>query len=477
MLTLSSTEDLERLVLSAITVVLRRDVSLNRRLYIWLLGPDSEPPFFAKYALQPLTSALKKLLVAQDGLSPDPIRVSKISLALLDKWEVGGPVVPGVFTSLMESVFANPEPAVLSSARALFDNMDPAVIWAELFSWIEVGRVAKLIWVVDTFNLREEEMLVRHIPQVLLHILCLLQHDQLQGFQWFVLARKLIQLLPGRAFTASRGVNLGSDLADVDLNSFVVGYYQKINANLGVDAPLPESISGIYFHKHLLKIFRSVGASHGRIQEDNTMEWIALLKDSASVVPPLLEFDLTPLINNLQALLKETCDAQLLGAAIETTIALVQHGHINKDASLSSCLSTDTKSTTNGAVASIAGTFVHLLWKNLAPETITHHVESVSYIWSSTALVPSSLIETLLADEIKRSAANERDKAQACSKFAVLWKHSVDKSGTAALLTKAMMLILRFLKAEETSPGRISVERWLAGLGNGAHRYTFVRSR
>jgi hypothetical protein len=382
-------------------------------------------------------------------------------------------VVPGVFTSLMEAVFENPEPAVLSSARALFDNMDPAVIWAELFSWIKVGRVAKLIWVVDTFNLREEEMLVRHIPQVLLHILCLLRHDQLQGKQWFALARKLVQLLPGRAFTASRGIDLGPDLADVDLNTFVVSYYQKINANLGVDAPLPESISGIYFHKHLLKIFRSVGESHGGIQEDNTMEWIALLKDSASIVPPLPEFDLTPLINNLQRL-KDSCDPQLLGAAIETTIALVQHRHINKHSSQSSSLSADTDNTTNAAVVSISGTFVHLLWRNLAPETITHHVESVSYIWSSTALVSSSLIETLLANEVKRSAANERDKSQACSKFAVLWKHSVDKSGTAAVLTKSMMLILRFLKAEETSPGRISVERWLAGLGNGAHRYTIL---
>src|SRR5438045_2781404 len=144
-------------------------MSLNRRLYVWLLGPESQPSYFTKYALVPLTKALKKLLQPQETLPPNPIRVSKISLALLDKWEIGGHIVPQLFTPVMETVFANPDPAVLSSARALFDSMDPAVIWAELFSWVEQrSKVTMLIWVIEKFNLREEEMLVRHIPQVLL---------------------------------------------------------------------------------------------------------------------------------------------------------------------------------------------------------------------------------------------------------------------------------------------------------------------
>src|SRR5579871_1764922 len=89
-LNVSSTGDLERLLLSAISVVLRRDVSLIRRLYTWLLGPDGQADYFPQYGLQALSSALRQLLASQDNLLPDPIRVSKISLALLDKWEVGG---------------------------------------------------------------------------------------------------------------------------------------------------------------------------------------------------------------------------------------------------------------------------------------------------------------------------------------------------------------------------------------------------
>jgi hypothetical protein len=81
------------------------------------------------------------------------------------------------------------------------------------------------------------------------------------------------------------------------------------------------------------------------------------------------------------------------------------------------------------------------------------------------------MVETLLANEIDQLSQTEEDKAQACARFSVLWKHSVDRSGTAAVLTKAVMLVLRFLKGDEGSAGRTGVERWLAGLGNSAHRY------
>ena len=94
-----------------------------------------------------------------------------------------------------------------------------------------------------------------------------------------------------------------------------------------------------------------------------------------------------------------------------------------------------------------------------------------TYIWSLTSFLPTTSIETLLANEIERSSHTEDGKAEACARFAVLWKHAVDRSGTAAVLTKAMMLVLRFLKGEEGSLGRMGLESWLAGLGNSAHRY------
>jgi hypothetical protein len=397
-----------------------------------------------------------------------------LSLALLDTWEIGGHVVNEVFTPVMETVFTKPESSVLSSARALFDGMDPAVIWAELASWIEHGRVAMLVWVVENFNLREEEMLVRHIPQVLLHILCLLRHHILQGPQWFVLARKLTQLLPSRAFMSSKGIDLGSDLSDVEVNNFVRDYYGKIRANVGTDAPLPESISGAYFHRHILKIFSCIGEREFETNSpDWTLEWTKLLRNASDVIAPLQDVDMSPVVRNLHFALRRQNDFQLLGTIIETTIALVQHKYISREVFQ---LPTDNTQPDEELSLSFPSTLIDRLWRNLGPDRAAHHVESVTYIWSLTSLLPTPLIETLLALEIERTSLSENDKANACGRFAVLWKHAVDRSGTAAILTKAMMLILRFLKGEEGSSGRAGVERWLAGLGNSAHRYVSCNS-
>lgn len=56
-------EDATILMKAAIGVVLRRDLSLNRRLYTWLLGPDEKSEaqlaYLQQYALQLLSSTLK----------------------------------------------------------------------------------------------------------------------------------------------------------------------------------------------------------------------------------------------------------------------------------------------------------------------------------------------------------------------------------------------------------------------------------
>jgi hypothetical protein len=442
-------------------------MSLNRRLYLWLLGPESHSTYFSQYAVRALSDGLKKLLVQQDNFLPDPIRVSKIALALLDKWEVDGYIVPTIFTPVMEAAFTAKDPAALASARALFDSTEPAIIWAGLIEWIDLGRVVMLDWVVDNFNLREEEMLVKHVPQVLLHILCLLHRNELQGRQWFLVARNLVQLLPSRAFTTSHGEDLAPDLADVEVNNFVRNYYKTIRANVGTDAPKSGSIKGTYFQRHLLSLLRSVGES-SEIKTSNQVEdWIALIRDASRFIPPLPECDLTPVLGNLRALLlKHPGNYKLLSISIESTIALVRYHHVNTHALQPT---KDTQPEENPLLL-ISSTFIHLLWRNLSADRATHHVESVNYIWSFTSLLPTPLVETLLASEVEPCFVSDSGKAQACANFAVLWRHAVDKSGTAAVLTKTMMLILQFLKGEEGSNARTAVERWLASLGNSAHR-------
>jgi len=63
-----SDDDLDIVVSSAITVVLRKDMSLNRRLYSWLLGiiNDSSKPHLSDYIKASICRSIKKMLLVKE---------------------------------------------------------------------------------------------------------------------------------------------------------------------------------------------------------------------------------------------------------------------------------------------------------------------------------------------------------------------------------------------------------------------------
>ena len=89
---------------AASNVVLRRDLSLNRRLFGWLLGPGPEEThvtFFRNNVLHLLRDTLREDMFA----SPHPdSRPFKIFISLLDKWELGGPLVDVLLYDALKAV-------------------------------------------------------------------------------------------------------------------------------------------------------------------------------------------------------------------------------------------------------------------------------------------------------------------------------------------------------------------------------------
>ena len=218
--------DLELLVAAASAVVIRREMSLNRRLWTWFLGPeassgpddstpsspDSSPTitparnnklqisqleYFERYGLAPLVSSLLKMVVDDSLKPPEKARPFRICLSLMDRWEIGGLVVPQIFFPAMESVwrYQRLSPSkeaieeVLRSANVFFDAVESSLIWAELTK-IVIGaletrdskpevrdslsskdRLDLVLFVITSFNVREEEMLAIHIPMVTLALI------------------------------------------------------------------------------------------------------------------------------------------------------------------------------------------------------------------------------------------------------------------------------------------------------------------
>ncbi|XP_045609730.2 protein DOP1A isoform X1 [Procambarus clarkii] len=146
--------DLVRIVTSAILVLLRRDMSLNRRLYAWLLGSEinlsllsSEHPvvkrlnsamsdtntedgaeinaYFETFSRPLLVEGIIACLRASQGTNPPDLRPYRLIVSLLDKPEIGPYILDNIFLDLLRCLYhtcqvlqiSNEMPAESSSRR------------------------------------------------------------------------------------------------------------------------------------------------------------------------------------------------------------------------------------------------------------------------------------------------------------------------------------------------------------------------
>ncbi|KAF2155384.1 hypothetical protein K461DRAFT_292251 [Myriangium duriaei CBS 260.36] len=204
-------KDLDLLVGAAVTVVLRRDMSLNRRLWAWFLGPESATadgdaeiktpgselgdPMFSKQAnyfqksgaasLQRCLLSMFSLTVSDASEKAKPFRISS---ALMDRWEIGGYLIPFVLVPGLMAAFEYSRSSdrksgdeVVKSASLFFDGIESNLIWAQIIDQLSAAidtivsnptqseqSLRFLLFVVTKFNIREEDMLTNHIPKTVL---------------------------------------------------------------------------------------------------------------------------------------------------------------------------------------------------------------------------------------------------------------------------------------------------------------------
>ena len=143
--------------------------------------------YFERYGLNALVHGLLKSFNAQSNVAAVRARPFRVCLSLMDRWEIGSLVVPRIFRPAMESVYRYQSQAptqdsffeLLRSASVFFDAIQSNLIWKEMISLIAetLDKHSKgekgpdhleLIWfIVSNFNIREEEMLIVHIPNAL----------------------------------------------------------------------------------------------------------------------------------------------------------------------------------------------------------------------------------------------------------------------------------------------------------------------
>lgn len=156
--------DVIKLVTNALCTILRRDMSLNRRLYSWLLGTEvlnanrnlmeidmnesvslnsdtsscrsSQVSYFEQYSRPILIKALR--LTFKNSIPTADLRPYKILLSLLDKVEIGPVVLDAILIDVIRTVaLADDCSEVKKSVNTLFGNFDPSFIWNFLTNQIE----------------------------------------------------------------------------------------------------------------------------------------------------------------------------------------------------------------------------------------------------------------------------------------------------------------------------------------------------
>ncbi|KAK0729152.1 Dopey, N-terminal-domain-containing protein [Apiosordaria backusii] len=475
--------DLELLLRAAVGVTVRRDMSLNRRLWSWLLGPEpaasaehegalesptsttTQPHFFSsrtnyfeEFGLQPLTRALLSMIKSDGGNNPsERARPYRICLSLMDRWEIGGLVVPEVFMSIVDSVKNFKAKAatkadfteVLRSASVFFDGVESGLIYSEMLSLMAqaispgdlsaADRGAKfdlVKFILAHFNVREEEMITIHAPLTILAILCMIEEarekdkaskgpDRLAGAlseQALEIAASLLELVPERAFPLDPGntstppveSKILAATPNLELSQKIKAFYVTDQGNLEASQPpyVPQNVAELLLQKACNLVCKSLGqAESGANVAIKTRVFMLVL----SKAPTNLFLDTRKLLTALHKCLSS-----------ETTVPFTTYSSI---VSLSSHLYTLSRISPDD-LSELVMPLVRHAWSFLAASEPKYHVEIVRSLWLlQTALTPSNrdieaaICSLMLEHDISGTFAQR--SADPGRSFCVLWSHSL----------------------------------------------------
>lgn len=234
---LVSEADKQLLILSCCRTTLAKDMSLNRRVWNWLVGPavaaqantnnsvgvrvpksdtpnQSNGEYFNKHGLQSLIAGLKDMLESESSITT----AYSICYAVMDRWEIGSLVIPEMFIPLLTAAQKHKDDKrIMKAASAFFDSVETNIIWGKLFHFMEKHEDLQLLeFVLESFSIAsDEEIIVRHLPLILLAILSI-DSQRLDSLPYsreasYRLCRHLLEKIPERAFLPLESSRLDED--------------------------------------------------------------------------------------------------------------------------------------------------------------------------------------------------------------------------------------------------------------------------
>ncbi|KAB5536481.1 Dopey, N-terminal-domain-containing protein [Coniochaeta sp. 2T2.1] len=482
--------DLELLLRAAAAVTLRRDMSLNRRLWTWLLGPEpasqdqdgalespssvsgnqqgyfmSRTTYFEEYGLQPLTKALLAMIKdSQDDNPADKARPYRICLSLMDRWEIGGLVVPEVFLPIVDSVRRFKSKArsktdfteVVRSASVFFDGVESGLIYNEILRLMAQAivpgsqsvsdrndKLDLVSFIMTHFNIREEEMITVHAPLTALAVLCMLDEakeremslNSVQGGQSSVNGRvlaviaDLLEIIPDRAFPLNAGnkstpaiaAKTLADMPNVEILKKIKAFYLNEQGNLEAAPPpfVPQNAAELLLQKASTHNCGSLNEKEfGQDMAAKSRIFLLLL----SKIPHQAEFDVSILMSSLHHCLSS--QNVLPFSTFSSALTISTHLH-------------SSNRITTVQLSELVDPLVRHAWVFLSASEPKYHVETVRNLWVlQTALTPQNRdIEAAICSLMLRNDTTgifATRPAESGRSFTVLWAHSLQDNPSGA---------------------------------------------
>ncbi|KAG6001001.1 hypothetical protein E4U54_001206 [Claviceps lovelessii] len=489
--------DLELLMKAAVGVVTRRDMSLNRRLWAWLLGPEPASPeadysensqvhplssrttYFEDNGLQPLTKALLEMIRgASHCSSAERARPYRICLSLMDRWEIGGLVVPQIFLPVIDSVRQYQAQAsskaefteVLRSASVFFDGIESGLIYSEIVGLLAQAmgsggmdiehrkdKLALIKFIIAHFNVREEEMVTVHAPRTCLAAFfmvkdCKDRQDRQENpaltpieFQELVehvlgVVLSLLELVPDRAFPPRVDADDDQNVAatnqkrsNADLLKEIRTFYVDGQGSLDSSAP---PFSAVQSGELLLDRAVHHICDHSEDAEsfDDISARVRILGLVLSKTPSSYHFAAEHVITYIKTKLAK--DAPILFSQFSALVQLSTQLHLSNRID-------------GTQLSELIIPLVHHAWTFLSPSEPKFHVETVRCLWQlQTSLTTScrdveAAVSALMAQP-PADTPRSLFSVHSARTFGVLWSHTLQDAFSERRSSKGQSMDQRY---------------------------------
>ncbi|KFX90338.1 hypothetical protein V490_06510 [Pseudogymnoascus sp. VKM F-3557] len=469
-------DDLELLMTAASGVVARRDMSLNRRLWSWLLGPEpvagseiesgpdpvsgnareralsisaTRTSYFEEFGLQPLTQAILKM-IARDHLAPaERARPFKVCLSLMDRWEIGGLVVPEVFLPVVGSVRRYQSQStsaadfneVLRSASVFFDGVESGLIWSEITGLIagavgsnkasndaKLDKLTLVRFILTNFNVREEEMLLVHAPITALTLMAMLDEtasEEIDSVEVKTFATNvvldLIGLIPERAFappmssqqSESERRQPTTSIDNKTIMEKVRHFYVNDQGNLDVSPPpfSAQEVSELLLREAIRLSSRSLSIA---TSSADVAVKVRLLVALITTAPVSKSLDVTEFLSAIHEKLSASTPPPFsVFSSIVVIVTALYPRYLKPE-----------------QISDLVDPLVRLAWSYLSPSCPKYHVEAVRNLWHlQTCLgdanrdIEASLCRLIVEHDVTGTFTSRN--ADPGRRFAVLWTHTL----------------------------------------------------